>query len=84
MQKTVLNFRVIIEPYKDDSGKSIYTAFCPTLGVADWGDTIEQALSHIKEGIKSYLKSLVKHKESIPTPDKQEFLVANTSVSLSL
>lgn len=52
MEKKVLNFRVIIEKEKYPDGTPVYTAFCPTLGVADYGETVEEVLRSIKDGIK--------------------------------
>ena len=47
MEKQVLNYRIIIEPDKQTgTGKPGFTAYCPTLGVADDGDTIEEALQN--------------------------------------
>lgn len=83
METKVLNYRILIEP-EIKGKKRVYTAFCPTLGVSDWGKTIEEALAHIKEGIECHLESLVKHKKAIPEEDTSEFMVATTKVSLSL
>lgn len=44
MDKKVLNYRIIIEPEKYADGKTVYTALCPTLDVADYGDSIEEVL----------------------------------------
>lgn len=78
-----MNYRIIIEPEIDaKTGKKVYTAFCPKLGVADWGKTVEKALAHIKEGIECHLESLVKHENPIPREDVSEFMVATTEVSL--
>lgn len=83
MESKIINYRIIIEPEKDaKTGKKVYTAFCPKLGVGDWGKTVEQALEHIKEGIQCHLESLVKHKKPIPAPDEADFMIANTQISL--
>ena len=59
MEKIVGSFRVIIEPdERVGTNESCYTAYCPTLGIADDGDTIEEALASIKEGIKCYIGAL--------------------------
>ncbi|MBM4401935.1 MAG: type II toxin-antitoxin system HicB family antitoxin [Candidatus Cloacimonetes bacterium] len=55
MEKIVGSFRVIIEPdERVGTNEPCYSAHCPTLGIADDGDTIEEALASIKEGIKCY------------------------------
>jgi len=51
METKVLNYRVIIEPEHYPDGGKVYNAYCPTLGVADYGDSVEEVLGSIKEGI---------------------------------
>jgi len=57
MEKHVLNYRVIIEPEKMGK-KTVYNAYCPTLGVADYGDSVEDVLKSIKDGIKLAIECL--------------------------
>ena len=60
MKTKVLNYRIIVSPDKQTgTGKSGFTALCPTLGVADDGDTIDEALVNIKNAIKLYVNSMV-------------------------
>ena len=71
MKKKVLNYRVIIHPDKrTGTGKSCYSAYCPVLGLADEGETIEKAVFNIKKLIKFHLECLVKEKVEIP---REEF-----------
>mgnify|MGYP001617004534 CR=1 FL=1 len=73
MEQTILNYRVIVEPDKRvGTNKKCFTAFCPTLGIADDGDTIDEALENIREGIQCYIEALVKDGEKVPTPDNTE------------
>ncbi len=65
METKVLNYRVIITPEKLN-GKTVYNAISPTLGVADWGNSIEKALEHIKGALKCHIESLLKNNEPIP------------------
>lgn len=82
METKVLNYRIIIWPELVKRRKT-YVALSPTLGVSDWGKTVEEALDHIKEGIECHLESLVKHKKSIPQEESlSEFMVATTKVSV--
>lgn len=84
MQKQVLNYRVIIEPDKrTGTGEHCFTAYCPKLGLADDGDTIEEALSAIQEGIQCYLEALAKDGVEIPAEDNIEAgLVTSTKVAI--
>ncbi len=60
METKVLNYRIIIEPDEQTgTGKAGYTGLCPTLGVADDGDTIEEALVNVQQAIKAYVDSLI-------------------------
>lgn len=69
MQTTVLNYRIIIEPdHQTGTRKAGYTALCPTLGVADDGDTIEEALKNIHGAISAYVESLVA--DNVPVPSQ--------------
>ena len=81
METKVLNYRIIITPEKHQ-GKIVYNAYCPTLGVADWGKSIEKAIAHIKGAMECHIESLLKNHEPIPEEDSSEFIITNTSVSL--
>ncbi len=52
MQTKLLNYRVIVEPEVYLNGDKVCNAFCPTLGITDYGDTIEEALASLKDGIE--------------------------------
>jgi len=67
MEQTVLNYRIIIEPEEYEDGSVVYAAFCPTLGISDYGETIEQVLDSIKDGIELAARYC----------DKQIFLLKN-------
>lgn len=82
MQKKVLNYRVIIEPEKYPDGKKVYNAYCPTLGVADYGDTIEEVLESIKDGIDLAIEGLVREKKEIPTDKVDTQIMATTQVEI--
>lgn len=48
------------------TNESCFTAYCPTLGIADSGDTIEEALAEMREGIQCYLEALIRDGKKIP------------------
>lgn len=55
MNTKILNYRVVVEPdERTGSNKPCFVAYCPTLGVADDGDTIDEALGNIREAIVGY------------------------------
>ena len=79
MQAKVLNYRIIIEPEKQGK-KTVYNAYCPTLGVADYGDSIDEVLKSIKDGIKLALEYLVEEGQEIPVDTPEKGVVATAEV----
>ncbi len=60
MQKQVLNYRIIIEPEKMGR-KTAYNAYCDTLGLADYGYSVEEAIKNIKSLMKFHIKCLLEN-----------------------
>lgn len=82
MEKRVLNYRIIIEPEKYEDGSTVYTAYCPTLNIADYGDTIEDALTSIQEGIELAIQSLAKEKKEVPIDHVEKQIITSTEVHI--
>lgn len=81
MRTKVLNYRIIVSSdTQTGTGKLGFTAFCPTLGVADDGDTIEEALKNVKGAIQAYIDSLVEDKEFVPVDQPQQDIITTTQV----
>ncbi len=81
MQIKVLNYRVIITPDVQTGTKKFgYTAFCPTLGVADDGDTIDEALINVQGAIQTYIKSLSEDGEEIPVDNPARDFITITQI----
>lgn len=84
MKTTVLNYRVIVSPDKQTgTGKSGFTALCPTLGVADDGDTVEEALKNIRGAIEAYVEVLVADKHAVPVDEPTRDIVTTTQIQVS-
>jgi predicted RNase H-like HicB family nuclease len=67
MKTHILDFPVVIEPDTETgTGKPGFSAYCPSLGVADDGDTIDAALANIRETIKFHLECLKAEGETVP------------------
>lgn len=81
METKVLNYRIIITPEKHQ-GKIVYNVLCPTLGVADWGKTIEQAIQHIQGAMECYIEALLEDKQPVPAPDEPNFTITIASVNI--
>lgn len=74
VQRKVLNYRVIIEAEKTGR-KTVYNAYCPTLGVADYGNSIDEVLESIKDGIELALEYLRDEDKEIPVDSPKAMVV---------
>lgn len=82
MERRVLNYRIIIEPEKYPNGESVYVAYCPTLGISDYADTIEEVLRSIQDGIELAVASLAKQKKEIPIDDIEDQIITSAKVEI--
>lgn len=83
METKILNYRVIIKPDKQTgTAKPGFTAFCPTLGVADDGDTVEEAIKNVRGAIKAYVESLIEDKEPVPVDDPEKDILTTTQINI--
>jgi predicted RNase H-like HicB family nuclease len=78
----ILNYRVIIEPETYEDGSTVYVAQCPTLGISDYGDTIEKAIEHMQRGMKLYINTLLVENLPVPEQDHEGFFITNQKVSI--
>lgn len=83
MKKTILNYHIIVQKEKQPDGNYMYVTQVPTLGISDFGKTIEEALKHTEAAIKLYIETLAAHRDEIPAPDTEEYLVVNKPVEIS-
>jgi len=80
----ILDYRLVVKPDKrSGSNRPCFVAYCPTLGVADDGDTIEEALENIRKTIIFHLKCLQEEGKEVPLDNPSEELVTNAQVKLS-
>ena len=82
VRKNVLNYRVIIEKERYEDGSIVYSASCPTLGVFDYGKSIEKVLKSIKDGIESVIEFLTEQGREIPIDYPEESIVTFTQVEI--
>ena len=84
MKTTVLNYRIIIEPDEQTgTGKPGFTAYCPTLKVADDGNTIEETITHIQGAIKAYVDSLIEDSLPVPTDQPEQDIITSTQIQVN-
>lgn len=82
MKTQVLNYRIIVEKEKYDDGSLVYVAYCPSLGISDYGDTVEDVLASIKDGIELGVEALAKEGQDIPVDNVEEQLVTSTKIKV--
>lgn len=82
MENKVLNYRIILKKEKYSDGSPVYSAYCPTLGIADYGDTVEKVLESLKDGIELAVESLIKEGKEIPIDNPTEEIITNTQVTI--
>lgn len=82
MEKNVLNYRIIIEKEKYENGATVYVAYCPSLGISDYGDTIEDVLASIKDGVELAVKSLAKEGKDVPVDHVEEQFITSTKINI--
>lgn len=80
MQTQILNYRIIIEPEKQGK-KTVYNAYCPTLGVADYGDSVDEVLKSIKDGIGLAIEYLVDEGKEVPVDQIEKQVVTSAQVN---
>lgn len=84
MKTQVLNYRIIIEKEKYEDGSNVYVAYCPSLGISDYGDTVEDVLASIKDGVQLAVASLAKEGKDIPIDHVEEQFVTSTKINIPL
>ncbi|MDO8609877.1 MAG: type II toxin-antitoxin system HicB family antitoxin [bacterium] len=82
MDKRFLNYRIIIEKEKYENGLPVYVAYCPTLGISDYGKTVEKAKENMKEAIECHVQGLIKEGNEVPAPDNEEAYFSQTMISV--
>ena len=81
MKKRILNYRIIVTPdVQTGTNKPGYTAYCPVLGLADDGDTIEEAISNLNGAIQIYIDSLVEDGLPVPMDNPDHDMVTTTQI----
>ena len=77
MKTTVLRYQVIIRR----EGKQ-YIADVPTLGISDFGTSVELARKHIQQAIVTHIEGLAKTNTPVPSPDTNEYYISTTEVTV--
>ncbi len=75
MKKTILSYNVIIKKEGKD-----FIAYVPTLGISDFGKTLESAQKNVTKAISCHIEGLKKASEEIPTEDSSNYYMSQVSV----
>ncbi|KKU03205.1 MAG: hypothetical protein UX99_C0003G0044 [Candidatus Amesbacteria bacterium GW2011_GWB1_47_26] len=78
MQTNVLKYNVIIRK----EGR-YFVAYAPTLGISDFGATVDFAKRHVHKAIACHIEGLIKTSSEVPRPDTGEFYLSQTEVTVS-
>lgn len=77
MKTTVLRYHVVIRR----EGKN-FIADVPTLGISDFGKSIDLAKKHVTDAIACHVEGLRKTGTPVPYPDTEEYYLSTTEVSV--
>ena len=83
METKAFNYRVIVEKERFKKGV-VYVAYAPTLGISDFGRSVEEAVGNIEKAIRLYLETLIELKKSIPQPDEEEYFVTTRKIEIAV
>ena len=78
-EKRILRYTVIFEEAEEGG----YIVRVPTLGFVTQGETFEQAKAMVKDAIRAYCFSLLKHGEPIPEEGPTGF-ISTLSIPITL
>lgn len=82
----IYNYRLVIEKETIVGKKTrvAYNAYCPALGLADWGNTIDQAIANITKLISFHTESLVALRHRVPDEHDATTVITSVSVPVSV
>ena len=82
----IQNYRLIIEKetMTGRKNRSGYNAYCPALGLADFGSTIDSAIANITKLISFHIESLVSLGHAVPNEYDATTVITSVSVPISL
>lgn len=78
MDTTLLRYNVVIRK----EGRN-YIADVPTLGISDFGRTVESAKLNVRSAIICHIEGLRKTKTPVPSPDTDSMYFGSTEISFS-
>lgn len=77
MKTTVLKYNVLIKK----EGK-YFVAYVPTLGISDFGRSVDVARKNVEVAISVHIEGLIKTGSEVPAPDSSDFYISQSQVSV--
>ncbi|KKQ52731.1 MAG: hypothetical protein US72_C0005G0066 [Microgenomates group bacterium GW2011_GWC1_38_12] len=78
MKTNILKYNVIIK--KEDK---YFVAYVPTLGISDFGKSLEEAKKNVKAAITVHVEGLIKTKSEVPPPDNEDFYISQAEITIN-
>ena len=75
MKTTVLRYNVIIRKENRD-----FIAYVPSLGISDFGKTLEQAKHNVRDAIACHVEGLMKTDTEVPAPDAEDYYISHAEI----
>ena len=77
MKSTVLKYNVMIKK----EGK-YFVAYVPTLGISDFGRTVDDARKNVEQAISIHIEGLIKTDSEVPAQDSSDFYISQYQVNV--
>ena len=83
MKHQILNYLIIIQPdTRTGTNQQGFSVYCPSLGLADGGDTVEEAIVNMKKMIRFHLECLEQEEEAQIFGDSVESIVTTAQIKI--
>jgi len=77
MKTTALKYNVMIKK----EGK-YFVAYVPTLGISDFGKTVDDARKNVEQAISIHIEGLIKTDSEVPAQDSSDFYISQYQVNV--
>jgi len=77
MKTTALKYNVMIKK----EGK-YFVAYVPTLGISDFGRTVDDARKNVEQAISIHIEGLIKTDSEVPAQDSSDFYISQYQVNV--
>ncbi len=84
--QNIYHYRLVVEKeaVAGKKNRTVFNAYCPTLGLADWGSTIDIAITNITKLISFHIESLAAFGHRIPNEHDATTVVTSVSIPVSV